>query len=66
MTKGRDIVREFNQCPWSTEVEGRNCVDMLLLCGERGGMAPWETPSQYLRRLLDDLTNRADGEDQSR
>jgi hypothetical protein len=30
--------------------------DMLVLCGELGGMAKEETPSDYLRRLIDEAS----------
>ncbi len=30
-------------------------VDMLILCGEAGGMRGGEAPAVYLRRLLDEM-----------
>lgn len=35
--------------------EGQKCIDILILCGESNGIKDDETPSQYLRRLIDDL-----------
>lgn len=32
-----------------------DCTNMLLLCGELGGIQPNETPARYLRRLIDEL-----------
>ncbi len=29
------------------------CTDMLILCGELGGMKAGESPVTYLRRLID-------------
>jgi hypothetical protein len=34
------------------------CLDILILCGDRGGKQPNETYPQYLRRLIDFVTVR--------